>query len=106
MGNTRALAALLLFCCTLHAEYYPWVHRFGGSNAGKAIRLDSAGNAYVAGMFENEITIGTNHFASRGDVDIFITKLSPDGVIQSLRPSRLKRRDAGIERMARGNSTT
>jgi hypothetical protein len=53
-----------------------------GSEAGLAIAVDSAGNAYIAGETTSSnypITPGSAQIGPRGPVDVFVIKLNPEG---------------------------
>ncbi|MDD4308871.1 MAG: SBBP repeat-containing protein [Candidatus Cloacimonetes bacterium] len=60
-----------------------WVQQAGGiSNSysgGEGIDLDSSGNCYVTGYFENTATFGSTVLTSSGYGDVFITKLDTNG---------------------------
>jgi acyl dehydratase len=65
---------------------YVWAGAFPinqGSASGSAIALDSAGNVYTAGWFENTVDFnpgsGTNNLTSAGDFDVFIAELDTNG---------------------------
>jgi len=60
---------------------WEWVVKAGGSSTdiGAAIDLDSSGNVYVIGVFEETATFGGTSLTSSGDTDIFIAKLSSSG---------------------------
>lgn len=61
-------------------QQWDWVQRFqGGESAATAIGLDARQNVYIAGTFRGTNQIGTNHFISAGDTDVFIAKLTPAG---------------------------
>ena len=57
---------------------------FGSSSAeeGNGIATDSDGNSYVTGSFQSTVTFGNTSLTSSGNDDIFIAKLSSDGVWQ------------------------
>lgn len=64
---------------------YLWANAMGGSGyaQGNAIDVDSAGNAYIIGQFEETVdfdpTDGAFSITSSGDNDLFIQKFDRDG---------------------------
>ena len=63
---------------------WQWAVKAGGLSAvsGIGISVDSSGNAYVIGNFEGTATFGSTQLKSSEDRDIFIARLSSDGVWQ------------------------
>jgi len=61
---------------------YLWAKQAGSTllDCGKAIAFDSSGNSYVMGFFQGTGNFGPTSLISNGDYDIFIAKLSSDGV--------------------------
>ncbi|MBX2909425.1 MAG: SBBP repeat-containing protein [Chitinophagales bacterium] len=58
-----------------------WIKQFGqnGDDRAYGISTDDGTNFYVTGSFMNKITFGSTELTSRGDVDIFITKIDTSG---------------------------
>lgn len=58
-----------------------WAKRMGGIGRDEAydVTTDAAGNIYVTGLFQNNVTIGTTTLTSRGDFDAFTAKLDANG---------------------------
>jgi hypothetical protein len=58
-----------------------WARTYGGTGEDQAgsVALDSAGNIFVAGFFEQQMTVGTTPFMSAGDRDAFLLKLDANG---------------------------
>jgi beta-propeller repeat-containing protein len=58
-----------------------WVRTFGstGSEWGRAVTVDGAGNVYVAGIFEGTIDVGGAPLASVGSADVLVMKLDGFG---------------------------
>jgi gliding motility-associated-like protein len=63
------------------AGKYIWAQGFGGTGVDKGITIthNNTGELYVAGTFENTITIGSTTLQSSGMSDIFILKISTSG---------------------------
>ena len=77
------------------AKYDPdgllvWVKKAGGegTNEGHAITVDSSGNSYVTGFFQNTATFGpgegneTTLVAQGGNADVFVAKYNSSGLLQ------------------------
>lgn len=68
------------------AGHYVWAKRLGGSGdgVGEAIAVDDAGNVYTTGYFSGvadlDPGIGTSLLTSAGNLDGFVSRLSPDMV--------------------------
>ncbi len=58
-----------------------WAKKIGGSGVedGGAIGLFSNGDFIVTGMFNVDITIGTDYYISNGNHDLFVVKYNNDG---------------------------
>jgi hypothetical protein len=56
-----------------------WVVGPGARGTGMAAAVDSAGNSYVTGTFRFTATFGTISLTSKGNEDIYVTKLGPTG---------------------------
>ncbi len=60
-----------------------------GRDAANGVVVDAAGNAYVAGLFQNTVDFGGGHTAvsnaPNGSNNIFFTKFGPDGANQWVR---------------------
>ena len=63
---------------------WQWAVSAGGSgyDLGHGIAVDSSGNAYVTGMIDGTVTLGSINLTSYGETDIFIAKLSSSGLWQ------------------------
>lgn len=60
-----------------------WAKTFGGTNdqRASALAVDAQGSIYLGGFFSEQISIGANHFTSRGNEDAFVAKLGDDGTV-------------------------
>jgi len=70
-----------LFVCKLDTEgNFIWAKSAGGSGNenGNCIALDSTGNTYVVGTFQQTANFGTIQLTASGD-EFFIAKLNPSG---------------------------
>jgi len=58
-----------------------WAKRIGSTDidAADSVAIDKEGNAYVTGVFRSKVMFGELELESKGDSDIFLTKLSPTG---------------------------
>ncbi|MEZ4427752.1 MAG: hypothetical protein R3A51_08715 [Nannocystaceae bacterium] len=58
-----------------------WARRFGGQSrqAATAIAVDPTGDIIVTGSYAHHFEIGETAIESAGHVDVFVTKLAPDG---------------------------
>ncbi|MEY3049310.1 MAG: hypothetical protein RL365_1348 [Bacteroidota bacterium] len=86
MTSKLLLPIALFFSCTLmHAQNLEWVQQIGGVGIdnGSAIVVDSMGNSYTVGTFNQTVDFdpSNNNFTlvSAGNDDIFISKLDPSG---------------------------
>jgi hypothetical protein len=61
-----------------------WIDTFGGSGYEwpSACTVDSAGQLYVIGQFEEQVVIQNNTLDSNGYADIFVLRFSADGVLE------------------------
>ncbi|UQA62118.1 SBBP repeat-containing protein [Polyangium aurulentum] len=60
---------------------YQWSRQFGdlGTQFGFGVAVDPAGDAFVAGTFQNTVHFGGGPLASAGSYDVVAAKLGPDG---------------------------
>ena len=77
-----------------------WVQKFDGVQDKRGERdnrlaLDTAGNIYVTGGFKNKGVYGSDTLVSRGDWDIFVTKLDNSGDFQWARRAGSNKGDRG-----------
>jgi hypothetical protein len=66
------------------AGTWQWATDSGGNSLdrGQGIAVQPNGNSYITGYFEGLVTFGNISLSSQGNKDVFITKLSPDGIWQ------------------------
>jgi hypothetical protein len=85
----KAVALAVLFFCTvgLHPSQaqspaWQWATQSTGSGTTqvKNIAIDAAGNSYVVGFFTEIAHFGPATLVSQGRSDMFVAKLSPDGL--------------------------
>lgn len=67
---------------TNNAGVVEWAEGFGstGSDNGKGIIVDSSGNIYVTGEFEDTVSFGSTDLTATGYKDMFLIKLSSGGL--------------------------
>ena len=60
-----------------------WARGIGGVNYddGMRIQFGNTGNVYMAGMFRESVTIGSQTFTTNTASDILLVKFSPDGAV-------------------------
>src|SRR5690606_4663091 len=65
---------------TSNAGVVEWAEGFGstGSDNGKGIIVDTSGNIYVTGDFEDTVSFGSTDLTATGYKDMFLIKLSSD----------------------------
>jgi len=63
---------------------WQWAKKAGGSfvEIGTSITLDNSGNIYITGYFQGSPTFGNTEIISQGGYDIFVAKLSNNGIWQ------------------------
>ena len=71
---------------------YIWATNLGGEGMDlpTGLSLDVNGNAYITGIFSGTLRLGGFTLKSRGDTDIFVTKISTDGIWQWVRQAGSK----------------
>ncbi len=72
---------LFFYTGIIDAQTLVWAHDFGstGSDEGKAVGVDAAGNVYVAGSFSGTVNFGPSSITSNGGKDIFIVAYNSAG---------------------------
>ncbi len=60
---------------------YVWAKKFGNefNDSGYGLSVDPGGNIVVVGAFEDKLQIGATELASKGEADIFVLRLEPNG---------------------------
>lgn len=85
-----------------------WATDLGGGGNDKALGIsyDAAGNTYVCGRYTGVAYFGTQAISGFGDIDIFVTKLDPNGNVLWVRNAGSADRDEalGIKCDALGNA--
>ena len=63
-----------------------WTARFGGRDvdAAEAVAVGPEGRVYVTGAFRAKAKFGSKEITSKGDADIFLLVLEPDGTVHSV----------------------
>jgi hypothetical protein len=79
-----SILALILFISAdtrVFPQSFQWAVNGGGNSGdyGNSIAVDSAGNSYVTGWFQNNATFGSFTLTSPGGYDIFIAKYDNTG---------------------------
>jgi hypothetical protein len=61
-----------------------WSKSFGGKgeDIGSGLVADAAGNLIAGGWFENEVDFGKGVVKSKGNKDVFVMKVGPDGAVK------------------------
>lgn len=69
----------------------------GLDDEGMGIVVDAQRNVYVTGRFQQTLQVGTNTFASKGSVDIFVAKFNAQGQVDWFRQAGGTDYDTGVE---------
>jgi hypothetical protein len=63
------------------AGTWEWAVAVGGpgSDCAKGVAVDANGHVFVTGHFSEQVSFGATSLSSRGDLDIFVAQLDPNG---------------------------
>jgi endonuclease V-like protein UPF0215 family len=84
-GNVTSAGSADIFVLKLNSSgTFQWVNTYGGTSAdvGEDIAVDSSGNSYITGIFEETVDFGGGNVTSAGSADIFVLKLNSSGTFQ------------------------
>jgi hypothetical protein len=87
-GNLSSAGGMDIFVAEFDAGGTPtWVFTVGGLGDESDVRLagDSAGHVYVAGTFQQTVTIAGKTLTSMGGTDVFLARLSATGGVDWVR---------------------
>ena len=87
-GSLTSVGGMDIFVAQFGAGGTPtWIFTVGGPGDESDVRLagDSAGHVYVAGTFEQSVTIGGKKLTSMGSTDVFLARLSATGGVDWVR---------------------
>lgn len=87
LGATNLISAGArdIFVAKLDSTGAPlWAERFGGTGdeCDALMSLDSAGNIYLAGAYQDSVSFGEVALTSAGSFDVYVAKLDPEGQVQ------------------------
>ena len=101
--NSIVLFLLLQFFIVIEKSYsqtanWIWAKAAGGTSddAGLSVAVDTGGNIYVTGLFNQSITFGTTLLTSAGSNDMYLVKYSPGGTVIWARSAGGLSYDAGL----------
>ncbi|MBI5533200.1 MAG: hypothetical protein HY898_10815 [Deltaproteobacteria bacterium] len=79
---------------------WQWGRSYGGGYAiAQSVGVSPDGHVFVVGQFDGPLDLGTSHYVSQGNLDMFVLALDPDGEIlwskalgnaQAQTPTRIK----------------
>jgi hypothetical protein len=70
------------FICKISSTgLFLWANKAGGigDDVTLGVTVDSGGNSYIAGYFENTVSFGSINMVSSGYKDMFVSKVSSTG---------------------------
>jgi hypothetical protein len=82
MRTLKISLLVFILSISISAQWsFEWTQRAGGSSfdSGQGISVDTSGNSYVIGSFDDTATFGSFQLVSNGWDDIFITKYHESG---------------------------
>lgn len=82
-GDITAIGSTDIFIVKLNSSgTFQWVKTYGGAGGlsfGNDIAIDSYGNSYITGFFQETVDFGGGNVTSAGIYDIFVLKLNSSG---------------------------
>jgi hypothetical protein len=81
-GGVTSSIATLTVLTNAQPPPFQWVNSVAGlaDDVAESVKVDAAGNAYVAGFFSAPISFGNTNLSPVGFIDAFVAKYDPRGV--------------------------
>lgn len=81
-GGVTSSIATLTVLTNAQPPPFQWVNSVAGAadDVAESVKVDAAGNAYVAGFFSAPISFGNTNLSPVGFIDAFVAKYDPRGV--------------------------